>query len=587
LLQAKNSLYYGDNLDVMRRHLGDESIDLIYLDPPFNSNADYNVLFAEHSGEQAVSQIKGFEDTWTWDIPAARLYEEVVESGGAVSEAMQALRQMLGKSDMMAYVAYMAPRLIELRRILKSKGALYLHCDPTASHYLKLVLDSIFGPKNFLNEIIWKRTYAHGSANRWGDVHDTLLFYSKSATHTWNRPLQAHGVDYLDTKYRYNDQRGRYRLVVLTGMGATKGASGQSWRGYDPTLAGRHWAVPGRAIEALKAEGISIPVSLHDQLELLYKHDFIRFPEKKSGQGVPEFKLYLTEGQPVQDVILDIPPINSQAKERLGYPTQKPEELLARIISASAPPGAVILDPFCGCGTAVAVAERLGHTWIGIDITALAITLIKHRLQNQFGPAVTTKYSVIGEPVSLPDAAQLATDDPYQFQFWALGLVGARPAQTEQKKGADRGIDGNIYFHDDPRGKTKRVILSVKAGANVSVAMVRDLVGTVTREKADIGALISFTPATRPMREEAASAGFYTSPMGGKHPRIQILTIEELLNGKGIDYPARSQRSDHTFKKAQRIIRETENLPLSALITDDGDDDAHIEPSESDIDEDE
>jgi len=250
----------------------------------------------------------------------------------------------------------------------------------------------------------------------------------------------------------------------------------------------------------------------------------------------------------------------------LGYPTQKPEALLDRIVSASSKAGDIILDPFCGCGTTVAVAERVGRQWIGIDITHLAVTLIKHRLQNQFGPAVSGTYRVIGEPVSLPDAQQLANEDQYQFQFWALGLVGARPAQTEQKKGADKGIDGNIYFHDDPRGKTKRIIMSVKAGENVGVSMVRDLVGTVTREKAEMGVLIAFTAPTRPMREEAASAGFYTSPMGGKHLKIQILTIEELFAGKGIDYPTRSQRADLTFRNARRIASDVQALPLSAFI---------------------
>jgi DNA modification methylase len=537
-----NILYYGDNLDILRNHtyFPDECVDLVYLDPPFNSNADYNVLFEEHSGEQAASQIKGFEDTWTWDIPAARYYEEVVESGGAISEAMQALRQMLGRSNMMAYVAYMAPRLVELRRVLKPTGSLYLHCDPTASHYLKLVLDAIFGPRNLVNEVIWKRSHAHNSAKRFGSIHDTLLFYGKSKNRYWKPVFQNYDPGYIAQHYKHVDPDGRrWKAENPTGAGVSKGDTGQPWRGINPTAKGRHWARSRKELEALDAAGL------------------IYWPKasKRQTTGWPYIKLYLDQmqGAHAQDVWTDIDVLNMMAKERLGYPTQKPEELLARIISASAPDDGIVLDPFCGCGTAVAVAQRFGNKWIGIDITALAITLIKHRLQNQFGPAISGTYEVVGEPISVPDAAQLAKEDPYQFQFWALGLVGARPAQTEQKKGADRGIDGNIYFHDDPRGKTKRIILSVKGGANVNVAMVRDLVGTVTREKAELGVLISMTEPTKAMREETASAGFYTSPMGGKHPKVQILTIAQLLEGKSIDYPAQSQRVDRTFKRAKRV----------------------------------
>lgn len=565
-----NRLYYGDNLDILRsrEYFASETADLVYLDPPFNSNADYNVLFEEHSGEQAASQIKGFEDTWTWDIPAAHYYEEVVEAGGAISEALQALRRMLGRSDMMAYVAYMAPRLIELRRILKPMGSLYLHCDPRASHYLKIVLDALFGTKCFRNEIIWKRTSAHVNQKRWGQVHDTLLFYSKGAKFFWNRTFQQYEAEYLSSKYRYKDDRGIYRLSDLTGDGWSKGDSGKPWRNQDVQRLDRHWAIPNDLIIPLVGSDRAKQMTSQEKLDLLDSNGYIYWTPrgKRGGSGFPQLKCYISRGVPIQDVITDIAPINSQARERLGYPTQKPEELLARLISASCPPGGVVLDPFCGCGTTIAAAQRLGCQWIGIDITALAITLIKHRLQTQYGAAISDSYDVVGEPVSLPDAAQLASDDPYQFQFWALGLVGARPAQTEQKKGADRGIDGNVYFHDDPQGKTKRIILSVKAGANVNVAMVRDLVGTVTREKADLGVLITMTNPTRPMREEAASAGFYHSPMGGKHPKVQILTIQQLLDGRGIDYPARSQRSDLTFKKARRVVPQVQELPLSAFI---------------------
>jgi len=440
-----NRLYYGDNLDVLRRHLDDQSVDLVYLDPPFNSNASYSVLFAERNGSQAASQIKAFEDTWRWDETAARACAETIEAGGKASEAMQAFRTFLGDSDMMAYLAMMAPRLIELRRVLKPTGSLYLHCDPTASHYLKMLLDAVFGAQQFRNEVIWKRTTAHSSANRFAPVHDVVFFYARGKAPTWNAPREDYEEEYLNRYYKYDG-------------------------------------------------------------------------------GMPQEKRYREDlkGRAASDLWTDVNRINPVGNERLGYPTQKPEALLERMIDASSNEGDVVLDPFCGCGTTIAAALRLKRRWIGIDITSLAITLIRHRLANAFGGRA--KYEVIGEPVSLPDAAKLAHDDPYQFQWWALGLVGARP--VEQKKGADRGIDGRIYFHEGTAEKTKQIILSVKAG-HVTVAHLRDLRGVLDREKAEMGVLLCMEEPTAPMRKEAANAGFYISPWG-KHPRLQILAVEDL-----------------------------------------------------------
>ena len=279
-----------------------------------------------------------------------------------------------------------------------------------------------------------------------------------------------------------------------------------------------------------------------------------------SQKGMPRLKNFLAAlpGVAVHDVWSDIEPINAAAMERLGYPTQKPEALLDRIIKASSNEGDVILDPFCGCGTAVAVAERLKRRGIGIDITHLAITLIRHRLKSTFPKKV--QYQVIGEPVSWPDAQALAQQNAYQFQWWALGLVGARPA--EQRKGADRGIDGRLYFHDEPGGKTKQIILSVKSG-NVTVKDVRDLRGVLDREQAEIGVLITLEEPTKPMQGEAASAGFYKTPYGN-HPRLQILTIKELLEERRqIDYPPELARADLTFKKAPKAQKAgSQRLPL-------------------------
>ncbi len=524
---ADNLLYYGDNLDVLRRYVKDEAVDLVYLDPPFNSNASYNILYAEQNGSRAAAQVKAFEDTWTWDQAAAEAYQETVETGGKVSQAMQAFRTLLGDSNMLAYLAMMAPRLVELRRVLKPTGSIYLHCDPTASHYLKLLMDAVFGPHNFLNEVIWERFNFHADAGRWGRLHDVLLCYAKNAADVvFTTQRRDYDERYIRSHFK-KDEAGRlfrYDNPLAAGQGPTRVFFGKS---LEPRP-GTHWRWSQENIDKLIAEGKIV----------------------LTGTGWPTVKRYLDEmpGHPIGDVWTDIPEINSQAKERLGYPTQKPEALLERIITASSNEGDTVLDPFCGCGTTIAVAQRLNRHWIGIDITHLAVTLMKHRLRDAFGDQVA--YKVIGEPVSLPDAEALAANDPYQFQWWALGLVGARP--VEQKKGADKGIDGRLYFHDEAEGsKTKQVILSVKAG-HTSAPHVRDLRGVVEREKAEIGVLITMQEPTQPMKTEATGAGFYHSPGWDKnYPRLQILTVAELLAGKGIDMPPIRQVSA-TFKKAPR-----------------------------------
>ncbi len=527
-----NSLYYGDNLDILRRYVQDESADLIYLDPPFNSNQTYNILFQEKDGSQSASQIKAFGDTWHWDETAARSYEETVEAGGQVSEAMQAFRKLLGTNDMLAYMSMMAPRLLELRRVLKPTGSLYLHCDSTASHYLKLLLDSIFGTVYFRNEVIWKRTSAHNDPKRYGRNTDTLFYFSKDEKWTWNKQFTKHDEDYL-ARFRHTDEDGRiWTDDNLTAKGLSGGGYEYEYKGVKSL-----WRCPKETMKRLDKEG-----RLHF-----------------TSRGGIRIKRYLeeTKGVPLQALWDDISPINSQSQERLGYPTQKPVALLERIIQASSNEGDVVLDPFCGCGTTIAAAQKLGRRWIGIDITQLAISLIRYRLGDSFGK--DCRFEVIGEPTSLPDATALAEQDPYQFQWWALGLVRARPA--DEKKGADRGIDGRLYFHDEGKGgKTKQIIFSVKAG-KVTVSHIRDLVGVISREKAELGAFLSLEPPTSPMRREAASAGFYESPWG-KHPRIQLLTIEDLLGGRGIDYP---QATDVTFKKAQRVRpnpSEQKTLPM-------------------------
>ncbi|MFZ4394182.1 MAG: site-specific DNA-methyltransferase [Kiritimatiellia bacterium] len=518
-----NRLYYGDNLEILRRYIPDESVDLVYLDPPFNSNANYNVLFAEKDGTRAASQIRAFDDTWTWDQEDESVYVDLVTAGGKVADVLQAFRTFLGPCDMLAYLVMMAPRLIELRRTLKKTGSIYLHCDPTASHYLKMLMDAVFRPERFQHEIIWKRTSGHSDSKTLGNAHDVLLYYSVTDEIVWNKQHQEYDESYIQSHYRRVDKDGRrYRTDNLTAMGLSGGGYTYEWNGVT-----KLWRLPESKMKELDGKG--------------------RVHYTKSGSA--EYIRYLDEmpGTSLQDVWTDIPPINSQAAERLGYPTQKPEALLERIIRASSNEGDTVLDPFCGCGTTIAAAQKLKRVWIGIDITHLAITLMRQRLKDAFGDSAP--FEVVGEPTSIPDAAALAESDPYQFQWWALGLVGARPA--EGKKGADKGIDGKIVFQGEYPGEFQSVIISVKAG-HVTANHVRDLRGVVDREKAAIGVLISMENFTGPMKTEAVTAGFYESATWAKrYARIQLLTVADLLDGRKIDMPPIKQVGA-TFKKAPK-----------------------------------
>jgi len=532
---VENVLYYGDNLDVLRRYVADESVDLVYIDPPFNSNASYNVLFKEQDGSRSAAQIKAFGDTWRWDQAAARAFQGTVEQGGAVSQALQAFRQLIGENDMLAYLSMMAPRLMELHRVLKPTGSIYIHCDSTASHYLKLLVDAIFAPQNFRNEIIWKRRTGSSSAvhqgNKFGVCTDSIFFYARTPTSSFQPQYSftAEGYkDYIAKFFTHQDADGRlYRIDNLANP-APRPNLMYDYKGYKHPSNG--WAIS------------------KEKMEQWDRDNRLVFP--KNPDGRIQRKRYLDElkGKPVQNLWDDIEPISSHAQERLGYPTQKPEALLERIISASSNPGDTVLDAFCGCGTSAAAAQKLGRRWIGIDITHLAINLIRHRLTDAYG--TEAKYRVVGEPTTVQDAQELADQDKYQFQWWALGLVGARPAVADQKKGSDRGIDGRLFFHDEGQGgKTKQVIFSVKGG-HTNVSDVRDLGHVVDRETAQIGVLITLQESTQPMRSEAASAGFYESAWG-THPRLQVLTIAELLAGKRIDMPPLGQ-VNVTFKRAPK-----------------------------------
>jgi site-specific DNA-methyltransferase (adenine-specific) len=528
-----NTLYYGDNLTILRNreYFPNECVDLIYLDPPFNSNRNYNVLFKDESGKDADAQIKAFDDTWHWGIEAQETYEELcVNASDKVSKTIQALYMLVGTNQMMAYLVMMTARLVQLHRVLKSTGSLYLHCDPTASHYLKIVLDAIFGAEQFRNEIVWQRTSSHNDSKKWGAVHDTLFYYTKSKKFTWNATFTGHTQRYIDNFYRHQDERGQYRLdhiIRSVSMGPRPNLS-YEYKGYTPAWG---WRMVREKLEELDKDG--------------------RLYWSKTGR--PYLKRYLEEqkGSSIKSVITDIAPIGAQSAERLGYPTQKPLSLLERIISASSNPGDVVLDPFCGCGTAIAASQNLDRRWIGIDITHLSIALQKYRLRDSFPDAV---YTVIGEPKDVGSAKQLASDDRYQFQWWALSLVEARPlggseGSRKGKKGSDKGIDGVINFFDSQKARdlTQQVLIQVKSG-KVKSGDIRDLIGTVEREKASIGVFITLEPPTQDMKAEALTAGVYRSSWG-EHRKIQILTIEELLNGARIDMPPQFG----TFKQANKV----------------------------------
>ncbi len=538
-----NTLYYGDNLSILRESIRDESVDLIYLDPPFNSNASYNVLFKSPEGQQSDAQIEAFGDTWHWGDDAERAFDEVIRSGKPdVIEMLRAMRSFLKENDMMAYLAMMAVRLIELHRVLKPTGSMYLHCDPTASHYLKILIDAVFGAKHYGNEISWKRSSAHSDAKqgrkKYGNIRDIIYFYSKhEKTWTWNWQYTPYDESYTSTAYRHADDQGRrYRRDNLT---AARPGGDVSYLWPVKRLAGEDWT--SDLIEEYKnpVEGWEYKQTppYHGRYWAYSKANMKEFAEQGrlifASSGMPEYKRYLDEmpGVPLQNNWDDIPPAGGN--EYLGYPTQKPLALLERIVGVSSNEGDVVLDPFCGCGTAVHAAHKLGRQWIGIDITHLAVSLIEKRLNDAFP---TIEYKVEGAPKDLSGARALAAQDKYQFQWWAVSLVNAVP-YGGKKKGADGGIDGYIYFYAD-KGKSDKAIVSVKGGDNVGVAMVRDLIATASRDGAKIGVMVTLSEPTSAMLKEAASAGLYIHELTGQSfPKVQIFTVEELFAGKKPDIP--------------------------------------------------
>jgi DNA modification methylase len=522
-----NTLFYGDNLEILRHLIPGESIDLIYLDPPFNSKADYNVLFKEASGEQSTAQIQAFSDFWHWDVQARRAYEylTVTAPNESLANFIQTMFNFLGKNDMLAYLVMMGIRLLELNRVLKPTGSIFLHCDMTASHYLKLLLDSIFGVKNFVNEIIWKRQFAHSDSKQgskhFGRIHDSILFYAKDIRERhrkWNQQYTPYSQEYIDRFFFRTDENGRkYWLADTTGPGgASKGNPRYEFLGVT-----RYWRFSRENMERLYKEG--------------------RIIQTKPG-NVPVYKRYLDEmpGIPFQDIWLNVRHLTGPSRERLGYPTQKPLELLERIIKSCSNEGDWILDPFCGCGTAVIAAEKLHRHWIGIDITWLAINLVKGRLNDMF-PGI--QFKTEGEPRDMGAAKDLANYDRYQFQWWVLSLIGARPVGStpakpkEGKRGADEGVDGWLRFADGPEGHVEKIVVQVKSG-DIGVRHIRELRDVIARQRATIGIFLTLEEPTSEMIREAKATDPYVSPTWNhEYSKIQIMTIRELLTGKRPDIP--------------------------------------------------
>ena len=509
-----NQLFYGDNLEVLRRHIKDESVDLCYIDPPFNSKRNYNQIY-NNIGKEDQAQAQAFIDTWTWDDYANQGLEEIQTNyqGRFTAQSIDlisGLVKVLGKGSLLAYLISMTLRIAEIHRVLKPTGSFYLHCDPTASHYLKLVLDAIFCSQggDYLNELIWKRTSGHSDSSRYGRVHDVIFYYSKSSKVKWNEEYQAYDQKYVDEYYKYTDPDGR-RF-----MSGDIGAAGLSGGGYEYEWKGirRIWRVPTGTMQRLDNEG-----------RIYYTKN-----------GFPRLKRYLDEmqGLPVQDTWTDVEALRSWHKERLGYPTQKPEGLLERIIKASSNEGDVVLDAYCGCGTTVAVSQRLDRQWIGIDITYQSISLILRRLESAFGQGVLENVVLNGIPKDMQSAKALANkkDDRTrkEFEKWAVLTYSNNRAIINQKKGADKGIDGIAYFRSE-RDEPEKIILQVKSG-KVSSRDIRDLQGTMTRENAVLGVFITLQKPTKDMVKEAKEAGIYRSQyMSNPVDKIRLVTIQEIV----------------------------------------------------------
>ena len=534
-MHENRTLVRGDNLEEMRK-LPDECIDLIATDPPFNSKRNYFVPYRDEHGQEPDTLVRAFSDTWTWGEAAEEAYKELIENTGEqISDTVEGLRKFLNETPMMAYLVMMAIRIIEMHRILKSKGSLYLHCDPSASHYLKIVLDAVFQPQQYRNEIIWQRTSTHNDGKQYGRIHDTILFYSKSEKWIWNPVHTELDPAYKKKKYRHLDERGLYRVDNLYASGVTqKGESGQPWRGINPSPSGNHWRAPRRTSWP---EGVESPenyesLSVHEKLDALNANGLIYWPEKGN---IPGFKRYLStsKGRRVQDIITDIKQLGKKSPEKTDYPTQKPIALYERIIEASTDKGHFVLDPFCGCGTTLMAAEAQDRRWIGIDLTYLATGAVKLQIE-KFYPHLRNEITIAGTPENVEQALALARTDPQGFEEWCVTHV--LKFKSNAKKVGDGGIDGTFKF---PLGKNKygKGVAQVKGG-NYTLGHIRDFRTAMQNTNADIGVFVVTRPPSSGMQTEAAKSGIYKHPSYEfSCPRVQIYEIQDDFNGKTPNLP--------------------------------------------------
>lgn len=576
--KTSNKLFYGDNLEVLRKYIKDESVDLCYIDPPFNSKRNYNQIY-NNIGREDKAQAQAFIDTWTWDIYAEKGFSEITTNYQNIYsyqtiELIIGFEKILGKGSLLAYLIHMTLRIAEIHRVLKPTGSFYLHCDPTSSHYLKLVIDSIFcGGRTgeYQNEIIWRRTGQHNKVLRYGPIHDVIFFYTKTNKYVWNYPKKPYMVGHINENFiqDINGFRTNYYGNVLTGSGVRGGESGKTWKGFNPTAKGRHWAVPGAVLEDIN-EDLS-HLTQHQKLDRLFELGFITI---KKGEAWPVYSRYLreTDGQVLPDIwafqpytngtVLkthqgideDVKWLSPKDKERLGYPTQKPEGLLERIIRASTNANDIILDAYCGCGTTVAVAERLNRKWIGIDITYQSISLILKRLEEQF-TLPSSSIELNGVPQDVESAIMLANKEDdrtrKEFEKWSILKYSGNKAIINEKKGGDGGIDGIVYFKDineNGREENRQALFSVKSNKNLTPSVIRDLNGTMAREGAAMGFLITLYPQSNLIKESKRYGVYKNNILGHTYPKIQVLSVEDILKGEYMRIPT----SFDVIKKAEQ-----------------------------------
>ena len=545
-----NRLYYGDCLTIML-DWPSACVDLIYLDPPFNSNRQYNAIYKDETGRLLPDQIEAFCDMWELDAErehAIRTMPVLMRESGiddAIVEFwrlwMNALRGT--QPRLLAYLSYMAQRLLVMHRLLKPSGSLYLHCDPTASHYIKALLDAIFGHQNFQSEVIWRRTSAHNAARRWGPIHDTILMYSKTDHYKWNRVAQSYSDAYIASAYRYEDAHGRYRLTEITGPGTREGQSGLPWRGVNPTERGRHWAVPALPSWVVEPGGYK-SMSVQDRLDVLDEENLIDWPARGS---MPRFKRHLQPdaGVAIQDIIWDISPVGGN--EGMGYDTQKPIALLERIIQASSNEGDVVLDPFAGCATTLEAAQALGRQWIGIDIAIHAVKRVARvRLTERLGLMEGKDFIVEGVPRTLEGARDLWRRDKYHFQKWAVEQV---EGFVTTRRSADGGVDGRLYFAVPHAPDLQSMVIEVKGGANVGINVMRELRGVMDFDAALMAGLIIMDPMgpaqARNFHRFMGEAGTLEI-LGIEYPRLQVLSVAEILDGQRFKTPTVAGRHEQS-----------------------------------------